>query len=478
MEQRIQTAGTVKLTTAQSSIRSEIGNFPSGPTKYTVVHRRPVSTLLPAFVQPSPQKTSAQVVLPNTMCRYVQHPALTKNEKAGVLSASLVNQKSSEKSTRPTESRSKAKPTLKRSLSADHLDVFQPAPAKRPFPVQIWFNSRKSGPRPLVATAFWLDSPLHDSQAFVYTKLLEASQARRYLRLQSKPRKYLHLTGGGIVAINPSPPSNRKLGIVLPPMTVKVLPVKQPNSIIDSPSKIKKPNIAQLPPPPPLISLRPPVVSPKVERPDSPQQEQPLELCKRRKHSSGSPSPSPESPVVTSSAPSSPLNLAVRAIVTSANTIPPSKRKTAVPPPFNLSNEVLKNQFEPLDLATPSPTTALNKLSLTDSSPKSPTLDVFRRRLLLVLQVLIGKTGMNNLGFPQASLDEVLVRYLKKAGVTPAAKDQVKNNWMKFLRLCVKSEDAWKNEGWDRKTPDAILDEIYLQGKHNRLLSETSYYFC
>lgn len=462
--ERIITPVTVKLTTAQSRIRSELGNFPSGPTKYTVVHRRPVASLIAPF-QAAVKTTSGKVILPNAMCRFVQHPTLAKNETAKLTAQStavaLVNRKS-EKQERPTETRPE-KPVLKRCLSADHLEMFQPAPAKRPFPVQIWFN-RKRGPRPLVATAFWLDSPLHDSQAFVYTKLLEASQARRYLQLQSKPRKYLHLTGGCLVAVNNSPPSNRKPTIVLPPMTVKVLPAKQTSTIIESPNKIKKTITIQLPPPPALISIRaPPVTTPKTERPPTPQQDQPLELCKRREPSAGSGS-SPDSPaVVTSSAPSSPLNLAVKTTVTTAN-ITPFRRKLPIAP-LNFSNGVLRNQSEPLDLATPSPTTALNKLSLGDTSPISPTLDIFRRRLLLVLQVLIGKKGMHNLGFPQASLDDVLVRYLKKAGVTPAASSEVRGNWLKFLRLCVKSEDAWKNEGWDRKTPDAILEEIYMQGK-------------
>jgi len=57
-----------------------------------------------------------------------------------------------------------------------------------------------------------------------------------------------------------------------------------------------------------------------------------------------------------------------------------------------------------------------------------------------------------------------LARILRRAGVEPARSADVRTNWLKFLRLCVKNEEAWKREGWDHKTPDAILEEIYIQG--------------
>jgi hypothetical protein len=401
---------------------------------------------------------------------------------------------------------SRLKPILKRSLSADHLDIFQPVPAKRPFPVQIWFNNPPRGPRPLVATAFWLDSPLHDSQSFVFIKLLEASQARRYLQLQSKPRKYLHLTSGWIVAINNPPPTSRKAELMLPPMTVKLLPAQikpvsnaagsaqrpTPQQIVaknttppqsTSQQQIKK--SPQLPPPPPLISLRSattqPVTIPKreIESPP-PQQDHPLELCnnKRRKQSDAEDSP-PDSPhrlVINQSAPSSPLNLAMNtglnnsstnnggSSTTTASTI--IKRKISLPTPFTLTNENNKSQNEPLDLASPSPTTVFNRMTLTEIlSPASPATENFRRRLILVLQVLLGKRRLLNLGHPETSVEEILARILKKADIVPAKSSDVRLNWLKFLRLCVKNEDAWKREGWDRKSPDAILDEIYLQGE-------------
>jgi hypothetical protein len=227
MEQRTVTAVTAKMTTAQSRIRSELGNFPSGPTKFTVVHRRPVF-FVPPQQQQSPQPTSgASVLLANAMCRFAHHPVAgtaqkstapecsrmssaaiatttTTSSSGSVLVSSqqqtngigkraaadaVARQNSGSDIVKPAAAR--IKPILKRSLSADHLDSFQPVPAKRPFPVQIWFNNPPRGPRPLVATAFWLDSPLHDSQAFVYIKLLEASQGaaddRLWKRVGSVP---------------------------------------------------------------------------------------------------------------------------------------------------------------------------------------------------------------------------------------------------------------------------------------------------
>lgn len=282
MEQRILTLATMTVSTAHSRIRSELlGNFPSGATKFTVVHRRPVT-----FSSQCPLPKDAPQ--PNSMCRFAYHPVLTaSNDKTESKKAS------DQVVTHPTKKASPSQPKslLKRSLSADHIDIFSPAPAKRPFPVQIWFNNRRKGPCLPVATAYWQDSPLHDSLAFVYIKLLEASQARRYLQLQSKPRKYLHLTGGGIQAVVPPPPSRQsKPEIILPPMVVKV--TNRPNARPSPPQQAvksgKKILAHQLPPPPPLISLNHYSTSPVAQN----QEEQPLELCnKRRKPSVDSSSP-------------------------------------------------------------------------------------------------------------------------------------------------------------------------------------------
>lgn len=503
MEQRTVTGVTSKMTTAQSRIRSELGNFPSGPTKFTVIHRRPIF-FITAKTNHERQDTGSpngKMVLANSMCRFAQHPVAVSRKmnnttqssrssasmSASALSTSaLVSSQVRKKTTQESTTLSRSgKSVLKRSLSADHLDIFQPAPPKRPFPVQIWFNNQPRGPRPLVSTAFWLDSPLHDSQAFVYTKLLEASQARRYLRLQSKPRKYLHLTSGWIVAVSNPPPSPRKPEFMLPPMTVKILPqiktspagtvLTQKPQVTETPtvslaqppvqSPRKKSPSTLLPPPPPLISLRPPPpLIPKVEETVSspsppPLQEHPLELCKRRKHSDETAS-SPDSPrlvIKPSTSTSSALNLTVNI-----------KRKIALPSPFSLPLDNSRNQQEPLDLATPSPTTVFQKMTLTDSSSDSSPLSLsnenFRRRLILVLQVLLGKRRLTNLGHPETPIEDILSRILKKAGIVPDKNSEIKNNWMKFLRLCVKNEDAWKREGWDRKSPDAVLDEIYMQG--------------
>lgn len=565
MEQRTVTAVTAKMTTAQSRIRSELGNFPSGPTKFTVVHRRPVF-FVPPQQQQSPQPTSgASVLLANAMCRFTHHPVAgtaqkstapecsrmssaaiatttTTSSSGSVLVSSqqqtngigkraaadaVARQNSGSDIVKPAAAR--IKPILKRSLSADHLDSFQPVPAKRPFPVQIWFNNPPRGPRPLVATAFWLDSPLHDSQAFVYIKLLEASQARHYLQLQSKPRKYLHLTSGWIVVINNPPAASRKPELMLPPMTVKLMPAqvkpvistaaaqrplpqqitaktaqqpvlvgKSVQLVANQPTSqnqpFKKSSTSQLPPPPPLISLRPQSQTAQPQQPTIPKreiesppplQEHPLELCnnkRSRKQSTDDCDSPPDSPrlVINHSAPSSPLNLAMNGLNSSipatsnnnnnspaiaAAAAATTKRKISLPTPFTLT-ENNRSQNEPLDLASPSPTAVFNRMTLTDIlSPASPATENFRRRLILVLQVLLGKRRLLNLGHPEASVEEILARILKKADVVPAKSSDVRLNWLKFLRLCVKNEDAWKREGWDRKSPDAILDEIYLQGE-------------
>jgi len=396
---RVVTPVTTKITMAESRIRSEVGNYASGATKFTVIHRR-------AIVSIPASSTVDNRTLANSMCLYANHRPKSRVGTKSTSPPVAIEQVSTKKST--TWSRS-AERRIKRSLSSDNLDMFAPAPAKYPFPVQIWFNQSKV-PRLPVATAYWLDSPLHDSMSFVYTKLLEASQAYRYLQLQSKPRKYLHLTGGGIVAIHP--PQGRKAESNLPSMTVKLPP---PHKKLPPPHK-------KLPPPPPLISLRPEF---KVLIRE---QEQPLELCKRRKESGRN-------------SPPQPLDLASSSSV---------KRKKV--------SETQQIREEPLDLA--SSRTLRKSLTEIVSPP-----DTFRRRLVLVLQVLLGKKKLKSLGHPQVVVDEVLARILKCAGVVPANNVDVRQNWLKFLRLCVKNEQDWKSEGWDRKTPEAILDEIYLQGE-------------
>lgn len=381
---RVVTPVTTKLTTVESRIRCEVGNYASGSTKFTVIHRR-------AIVSIPTSSTIDNRTLANSMCLYANHQPKSRTNTKPASPPVIMEQASTKKVTSSTSSR-----RIKRSLSADNLNIFAPAPAKCPFPVQIWFNQSKV-PRLPVATAYWMDSPLHDSMSFVYTKLLEASQSYRYLQLQSKPRKYLHLTGGGIVAIHP--PQGRKAETSLPAMTAKLPP----------PHK-------KLPPPPPLISLRPEF---KVLIRE---QEQPLELCKRPKE-------------CARYSPPQPLDLA------SASS---AKRKRSLP--------TLQVREEPLDLAS----TKTLRRSLSDT---------FRRRLVLVLQVLLGKKKLQSLGHPQVIVDEVLARILKCAGVAPANNVDVRQNWLKFLRLCVKNEEDWKSEGWDRKTPEAILDEIYVQGR-------------
>ena len=120
----------------------------------------------------------------------------------------------------------------------------------------------------------------------------------------------------------------------------------------------------------------------------------------------------------------------------------------------------MSDSTQPLDLA--SPTVAFQNLNLFEK----PVIysDAFRQRLVLVLQVLLGPRNLNHFGHPQASIDDILARILRKADIVPAKNADVRENWIKFLSLCVKNEEAWKREGWDRKSPDTILEEIYVQG--------------
>lgn len=536
MEQRILTAATVTLSTAQSRIRTELGNFPSGPTKFTVIHRRPVnSQLTPKGTSPSEGHMS------NPMCRFAHHPPASDDSKTitpVTKDSSLVNLTKSKQTTVKSSPTRSSPCRLKRSLSSDNFDIFGPVPQKRPFPVQIWFN-RPPGPRLPVATAHWQDSPLHDSLGFVYTKLLEASQARRYLQLQSKPRKYLHLTGGGIHSVIPTPPSVRpgsKPEIVLPPMMVKLAPplVTAANGIRPSSLTIKPivtaasttPAVGQrrkssfpihhhsLPPPPPLISLQqsptnrhplltginsnnslvrrrgPSATFPTHLAPSQEVERPALDVShiKRRKPSvdddrNNSPtrlSSSPDSPrLVIHHSPaqsSSPLNLATHHHHhndRSSSTVTGSqKRKTSVLPiTIQHHQSSFLPQDQPLDLATPSPTSPFKRMSLgevtTESrqqqqTKSSTSTDPFLLRLVLVLQVLLGQRRLAALGHPNVPVEDLLDRVLRKAGIVPV-KD-VRSNWLKFLRLCVKNEEAWKREGWDSKSADEILNEIYNQG--------------
>ena len=411
---------TTTMTMAQSRIRSELGNFPSGPTKFTVIHRRPVFTLSPSLgnadtptsqsENPEKEKQQEKVILPNTMCSFTRHPTVVLQPKSSPQEESkpaLVKTSSEVAAVKKDESITssciESKPRLKRSLSADHLDIFAPMPAKRPFPVRIWFNKPR-GPALPVATAHWQDSPLHDTVAFVYTKLLEASQARRYLQLQSKPRKYLHLTGGGLHSVAQPPQQQRKNDLMtLPPMTVKFLPPSRPQkktlATVSSASSSMHHVAHSLPPPPPLISLA--LTRIKVEPPETPavrsgtppQQEQPLELCKRRKQSNDSGGGLLENHSYNHTAhrSSSPLNLVIN-----SSSSDRFKRKIALPP-INLNG--IHDTF---DMApTPSPTTAFNKMTLISPTSPPEVADIFHRRLILVLQVLLGNRRLINLGHPE-----------------------------------------------------------------------------
>ena len=427
MAQHITTPGTDKMTSAQSRIRAEISNYPSSSTKFTVIHKRAISSIIqpPASTSAtsaSSASTTTSTTVTNVYCRFAQHFAQVKAapEKTDVKSKTVASAEASA----PAQVKGHRRRLLKRSLSADHLEAFQPPPARRPFPVRIWFN-HKPGRRLPVATAHWQDSPLYDTTAFVFTKLLEASQAHRYLQLQGRPRKYLHLTGGGIQSINkptpavPTAAAVRKAESALPPMTIRVRTVgkeveKAAVSAVTMLTPVRK-AVQALPPPPPLISLhrdfrqlRRLASVPQQQQQQhralnqqhqqqQQQQEEPLELCKRRRPHEIEPSTA-----VTVRRSKSPSNQPINLVLSNGA----GKRKAA--PPISLTLAKQASLQEPLNLATPSPTSAFRRMSLSGpSSPTSPGLapsnpvDGFRRRLASVLQVLLGPRQLHSLGHPQ-----------------------------------------------------------------------------
>ena len=112
--------------------------------------------------------------------------------------------------------KSKSFTSLTRSLSANYVKLLfavstGPPESKQQQRLRKLINNRFyydfdsryiSSSRKAIATAYRQDESLDNAkteEAFIFIKLLEASQARRYTRqLQGKPRKHLHLAGGGI----------------------------------------------------------------------------------------------------------------------------------------------------------------------------------------------------------------------------------------------------------------------------------------
>ena len=208
----------ITLAVAQSKIKSEGGNFLQyNPTKFTVVHERPVQLCGSEEHQQMMENDNTVGNRPNPMCTFTRH-----------LSVSSPVDQHDENQHQSFTNKSK----LKRSLSADDVNMFDYTPVhhysikKRP----LFYQQQQP-----VATVLWQDgSKLNNSStittdAFVCIKLLEASQARSYLQLQGKQRNSLHLSGGGIKKIvensaNDSPRLQRQL---LLPLDVNEAPPRQ-----------------------------------------------------------------------------------------------------------------------------------------------------------------------------------------------------------------------------------------------------------
>nr|QIA97604.1 Krueppel 1-like protein [Procambarus clarkii] len=83
-----------------------------------------------------------------------------------------------------------------------------------------------------------------------------------------------------------------------------------------------------------------------------------------------------------------------------------------------------------------------------------------------VLEALIGNERLEQLGHPQTSVDEVLMRTLKLMGSQPckepslSAMDRVKVNLRLLLECSVPDQDMWTKFGWRGKPIDDIVSEF------------------
>ena len=198
---------TSTITTTQSKLYLKNGHWRQF-TKLIVTHRRPVlitSLNSSEFVDERTINNESEakgklLLLPNAKCIFARHP----------LSSPSACDQHKQQTTCPVMKHKSSLTSLKRSLSADDLESL-PAVSTGPLssiqqeqqrPIMLFnrYYARNYRPsRKAVATAYWQDGSFEDAmteETFVCIKLLEASQARRCIQLQGKPRKNLHLAGG------------------------------------------------------------------------------------------------------------------------------------------------------------------------------------------------------------------------------------------------------------------------------------------
>ena len=247
--QQVLTMSTISMTNAKPQIRrEETDRFP-GLEQFAVIHRYPILSYSDSHrntkneFQSAQESKQSKKLLPNKLCDFAFHPKSQKPKKGEVET----------KTSEFVSKNSKRKPTVKRSVSSDHMGTGVNTLATNKQDQPSTSNRKSRDPPVIVATAHWQDSPLCDDQNMVCTKL---SLTQRNLLLRSKPRKYLHLAGGAFhVNPTPTPPKQRRLDLTCP-----VQPAMTTNSSRNeggpgtSFNRIN-PVVNFLPPPPPLIRL-------------------------------------------------------------------------------------------------------------------------------------------------------------------------------------------------------------------------------
>ena len=193
------------ITTTQSKLHLKNGNWRQS-TKLIVTHRRPVfitslnwTDEFERTMKAISEARGKLSLLPNAKCTFARHTVSSCEKPKQQTTCSVLQN-------------NPLLTSLKQSLSADDVKSLPTVSTGPSSSIQqqqqrlmMLFNRfytrnyRRS--QKAVATAYWQDGSFQDEmteEAFVCIKLLEASQARRYTQLQGKPRKNLHLTGGGI----------------------------------------------------------------------------------------------------------------------------------------------------------------------------------------------------------------------------------------------------------------------------------------
>ncbi|MCL4139225.1 UNVERIFIED_CONTAM: hypothetical protein GTU68_035186 [Idotea baltica] len=90
----------------------------------------------------------------------------------------------------------------------------------------------------------------------------------------------------------------------------------------------------------------------------------------------------------------------------------------------------------------------------------------FFTSVLKVMESCIGPERLQKLGYPEHSIDEVIINTLKLMGTTPcwepslAPMDRIKVNLRLLLECCVPDQDLWNKFGWRGKSIEDIVSEF------------------